>query len=792
MKREIKKTNANNWRCLFRVFVAIALIALFAYGNMSVPLAVAGGSVANHNMSLAVDETLSVTASFSETKVVTPDESIEIVLSRKLSKDERIGVLIGTMDVTELFKVNETRLSYDAKLFPLSLGKSPVVVYLIQSSGEWKEIAHLVLSVVKEKPIEEPKSEETKTETKVEEKTETANSESKEETKAETQSGETQNTTDANNSSASTEATPQPTPEVRIFGFEKMDFVPSFTFGIKSQPFQSNFPADTRPAERATFTDFTLQGSIRNEVQRGIFNAQTQFDFAGSSVQGEALRFGTLGDKAPHIDLGSYLMQIKIGKANLQLGHTSFGGNRHIISSFSSRGITLSVPITKWMDFSAGALNGTSVVGFPNFLGLGKLRHQLQGATIGFEFMPKRPGAMRLEVTGMNGYVQPLSGFNEGRVNDAERSKGLGARFIASDASGRFKIEAGLAVSRFQNPQDTLLDPDGNAVPVPPISRTSHYVETSFQVLRDVSLTKTKKVNLNFSFKHELVNPLFRSLGASTSADKTQQEFSVDGSIGEISIQAGHSRFNDNIKNIPSILKSLTRANRFSIGVPVASLFGDPSKPSPFLPRLSYSYDRTHQFGAGIPVNGGFDIDPSTIPDQFGTNQSFSADWQFAKFNIGYKWNNSFTDNRQQGRELADQRSLVNGISVGFNPVGFLSFNVGLNFESSLNVETGQINRTKSLNAGVTWQPFKGAQFAANLSNTLAGDALRTNNSRNTNFDAQFSYNFSREKSKFKKFGVQAFVRYADTFARSRDFLFDVNNLNRTHIINAGLTINIF
>lgn len=776
MKREIKKTNANNWRCLLRVFVAIVFIASLV-----------------SLQTVYAEETLTVTANFSETKVVTPDESIEIVLSRKLSKDERIGVLIGSMDVTELFKVNETRLSYDAKLFPLSLGKSPVVVYLIQSSGEWKEIGSFVLSVVKEKPIEEPKSEETKTETKVEEKTETANSESKVETKAETQSGETQSTTDANNSSASTEATPQPTPVVRkLFGFEKMDFVPSFTFGIKSQPFQSNFPADTRPAERATFTDFTLQGSIRNEVQRGIFNAQTQFDFAGSSVQGEALRFGTLGDKAPHIDLGSYLMQVKIGKANLQLGHTSFGGNRHIISSFSSRGITLSVPITKWMDFSAGALNGTSVVGFPNFLGLGKLRHQLQGATIGFEFIPKRPGAMRLEVTGMNGYVQPLSGFNEGRVNDAERSKGLGARFIAGDASGRFKIEAGLAVSRFQNPQDTTLDPDGNAVPVPPISRTSHYVETSFQVLRDVSLTKTKKVNLNFSFKHELVNPLFRSLGASTSADKTQQEFSVDGSIGEISIQAGHSRFNDNIKNIPSILKSLTRANRFSIGVPVASLFGDPTKPSPFLPRLSYSYDRTHQFGAGIPVNGGFDIDPSTIPDQFGTNQSFSADWQFAKFNFGYKWNHSFTDNRQQGRELADQKSLVNGVSVGFNPFSFLSFNVGLNFESSLNVETGQINRTKAINAGVTWQPFKGAQFAANLSNTLAGDALRTNNSRNTNFDAQFSYNFSREKSKFKKFGVQAFVRYADTFTRSRDFIFDVNNLNRTHIINAGLTINIF
>lgn len=780
MKRKAKNLNAKKRRGWIRVFVTVALIASLVFMQ-----------------TIQAEESLTVTASFSEMNVVLPDETIEISLSRTLTKDERVAVLIGTTDMTEFFKADEKRLIYDAKILPLPLGKTNVVVYHVSANGEWKELSSFVLSVVKEKPVEQPK-----TESKTEEQTTTTqtNSEVKTEEKAATNGEantenktETQTTTDANApASTASDATPQPTPEVRVFGFEKMDFTPSITFGIKSQPFQSNFPADTRPTERATFTDYTVQGSVRNEVQRGLFSAQTQFDFAGSSVQGEALRFGTLGNAAPHVDLASYLLQVKIGRANMQIGHTSFGGNRHIINSFSSRGITFSIPITKWIDFSTGVLNGTSVVGFPNFLGLNKLRHQLQGATLGFEFLPKRPGAVRLEVTAMNGYIQPLSGFNEGRVNDAERSKGLGGRLIAGDASGRFKIEAGLAVSRFQNPQDTTLDPDGNAIPLPPISRTSHYIETSFQILRDVALTKEKKLNLNVSFKHELVNPLFRSLGASTSADKTQQEYSVDGSIGEVTIQAGHTRFNDNIKNIPSILKSLTRADRFSIGVPVASLFGDPAKPSPFLPRLSYSYDRTHQFGAGIPVNGGFEIDPSTIPDQFGTNQSFSADWQFTKFNFGYKWNNSFTDNRQTGRETADQKTLVNGISVGFNPLSTLSVNVGLNFESSLNVETGQLNRTTSLTSGVTWQPFKGAQFSANVSNTIVGDVLRTNRSRNTNFDAQFSYSLSKEKSKFKKFGAQAFIRYADTFSLTRDFVFDLNNLTRTHIISAGLTINIF
>ncbi len=758
MKREMKNLKLKEWRAMLSLFIAVALISPLVF------------------LRTVQAQDLKATVSFTETKVVLPDETIEIVLSRQLSKDERVAVLIGAMDVTEFFKANENRLSYDAKLFPLPLGQSNVTVYHVSANGEWKELGRFNLNVAKERPKEEEKKEEEK----------------KEETKPESQPTATP-TPDATASPTpeSTETTAQKAPE-KILGFDKMDFSPSIVFGIKSQPFQSNFPVDTRPTERATFTDFTIQGSTRTEMQRGIFNVQTQFDFAGSSVQGEALRFGTLGKEAPHVDLASYLMQIKIGKANLQIGHTSFGGSRHLISSFSSRGVTLTVPITKWMDFSAGALNGTSVVGFPNFFGLGKLRHQLQGATLGFEFMPKRPGAMRLEVTAVNGYIQPLNGFNEGRVNDAERSKGLSARFITNDSSGRFKLEAGFTISRFQNPQDTLLDPDGNSVPVPPISRSAHYLETSFQILKDVSLTKTKKINLNFSFRHELVNPLFRSLGASTSADKTQQEYAFDGSIGEITIQAGHTRFNDNLRDIPSILKSLTRANRFAIGVPIASFFGDPAKPSPFLPRLSYSFDRTHQFGAGIPVNGGFEIDPSTIPDQFGTNQSFSADWQFKKFTVGYRFNHSLTDNQQTGRETADQRNFVNSFSVGLNPISILSLNVGLNFENALNKETGQINRTTALTSGVTWQMFKGAQFAANFSHTIAGDEAKTNRNRNANFDMQFSYNFNKEKSKFRKFGTQAFIRYADTFARSRDFVFDVNNLTKTHIISAGLTVNIF
>ncbi len=708
---------------------------------------------------------LVVTANFQKDSPVSAESAIELTLDRDLQAGEKIAFVLDETELTGLFVKNDKSFVYDPKTLPLPIGNSTITVYLIDALGNWKEVIKFPLVVGAPKAIESPE-------------------------KTPEKKDDAQKTTDL--TAVQPEASPAPTPEPKKFGFEKLDFLPSFTIAIKSQPFQSNFPIENRPSERATSTDLTLTGSIKNEVKRGVFGVESNFDFAGSSFKEEALRFGTLGEKAPDIDLSSYLMNFQIAKAKFSYGHTSFGNNRHLVSSFSARGLSVNIPLGKRFDVTAGILNGTSIVGFGNFFGLSKVRHQVQGATLGIEFFPQRQNAMRLEVTGFNGYIQALSNVSEGRINDSERSRGFGLRFIASDKSERFKLEAGYAFSRSQNPQDSELDPDGNAVPIPPISRAANYVEASYQILKDVKLTATKNLNLSASFKHEYVEPLYKSLGASAGADRTAQDYTLDSSIGDITFQYGHSRFHDNLRNVASILKSLTRVNRFSVALPLTALIGKAEKPLKMLPRLAYSIDRTHQFGAGIPINGGFEIDPATIPDLVNTNQSFSSTWQFTKFNLEYRYNRSFADNRQTGSETADQIGWTHGVAVGLNPSATLGFTVGLNFESSNNLGTAQINRTKALTLSATWQPFKNATFSGNFSNSLAGDFARTSDSRNSNFDMQFAYNFNIEKSKFRKFGMQSFIRFADTFVRTNDFIFNVNNRTRTKIINAGLTFNFF
>lgn len=714
------------------------------------------------------EQTLTAAANFKSDAAVSADTAIEINLNRALSANEKLAITIGEIDLTSLFTQTESRFVYDAKLMPLPVGESNVTVYLI-ALGNWKEIAKFPLKVEEVKKVSEEKP-----------KTDEATEGDKSKTD-ESKNGEGQKP----------EPSPTPTPKVP-FGLEAFNFLPAFTVSMKSQPFQSNFPISNQPTERATFTDFTLTGSAKQEIKQGIFSADTNFDFAGSSFKQEALRFGTLGDKAPNIDLSSYLMNFQIGKAKASYGHTSFGNNRHLVSSFSARGLSVNVPINKYFDITGGVLNGTSIVGFGNFFGLQKLNHQVQGATLGIEFMPKRQNAMRLEVTGFNAYIQALSGVSEGRINDAEQSRGFGLRFVTSDTTERFKLEAGYALSRFQNPQDTQLDPDGNAVPIAPVTRSAHYIETSYQVLKDLKLSASKNLNLTANFKHEYVEPLYKSLGAGAGADRTTQDYSLDASIGEITFGYGFNHSNDNLRNVPSILKSVTRANRIAVALPLTAIIGKPDKPSQFLPRLSYNIDITHQLGQGIPVNGGFEIDLTTIPDLLNINQTFSSTWQFSKFNFEYRYNRSNADNRQTGVENNDQIAWTNGFTVGLNPMTTLNFNVGINLESANNLELAQINNTKALTLGINWQPFKGATFAGNFSNTIAGDIARTNDNKNTNFDVQFAYNFNFEKDKFRKFGMQSFVRFADTFARNRDFTIDINNRTRVRILTAGLTFNFF
>ncbi len=728
---------------------------------------------------------LTVSASFVGRTSHTPTEKIEMTLSRAvLPADGSLAVLIGDTDVTAMLIVESTLVSYTPRL-PLPVGECEVTVWLALNGSHWKEVARFPLRVVADAAsngsgrIDGPVVSRTPID-------------------------------NGSNSAQADSSNNQTPPLKRRWGFDRIEAIKNISLNVKSQPASGVFPEPPPGTARESFTDLAGQAALGVSFTRGAFNWSNRFEIAATSFQNEALRFGELGEEAPNVDLSSYLVQIQYGSSNFALGHVAFGTHRHLINSFSSRGLTAKLPLGNRADFTAAAVNGTSIVGWSNFSGLSRRKHQMVSGVLGFDFLRARPQGLRVEAGALSGSLLPLNNFSQRTLTDAERSFGGSLRLIASDPQNRFRIDAGFTRSRFTNPTDPLLDQGLNVVPVREKTRSARFADVSFVLLRDVTVNSQQKANLTFNLRHEQVDPLFRSVAAITQADRSQNQIELVGNVGEANFTVSHTRFNDNLDNLPSVLKSLTRRDGLIVNLPLAMLVTpfiartkqthDQSSQQAntqtsaqsytWLPRLAFTIDRIHQAGASVPINGEFR--PDLIPDQVSLNYNVNADWQFTKWRLGYRFNRSSQDNRQQGRELADLTNLVNGLTLGLNPTPALDVNFEVNDERAKNSELQRTDHTLRYAINTNWRMTARATFSLNLSTIGAGDVARTSSSRSIEGDAQWSYRLDGEHPVWQRVfanrvQAQLFIRYSNRFARTQDRLFGVNNLIKVWTFNTGV-----
>ncbi|MGH9752823.1 MAG: hypothetical protein ACREA2_08560 [Blastocatellia bacterium] len=726
---------------------------------------------------------LTIRAAFDGKASVTSNEKIELSLSRALQPaDGSLAVLIGDTDVTGMLMMEAANVSYTPRL-PLPAGQSDVTVWLVSAGNQWKEIARFPLRVAA---------------------IATGNGSS-----GATTDGAAVPSSSSGDESTNAQAAPanDATPK-RRWGFDKVEPIKNISLNLRSQPGSANFPVPPPGTIREKFTDLAGQSALGATFTRGAFVWSNQFEMIGSSFQSEALRFGELGQRAPNVDLSSYLVQVQHGASNFALGHVSFGAHRHLINGLSSRGMSVKIALGRRADFTASAVNGTSVVGWNNFFGLNRSKHQILSGALGFEFLHARPQGFRIEAAALSGSLLPLNNFSRRTLTDAERSAGGSLRLIAGDPRNRFKLDAGFARSRFTNPSDPLLEQGLNVQPVRETTRSARFVDAGLVLLRDVTLNSRQKANLTFNFLHERVDPLFRGVGAVTQADRFQNQFELVGALGEASFTLSHTRFNDNLDDVPSILKSLTRRESLNVNMPLSALVtpfivrrqpadnqtnGQSNGQSfQWLPRVGFTVDRVHQFGAFFPVNGAFR--PDLIPDQISLNYNLSADWQFTKWRLGYQFNRSSQDNRQPGRELADLEYLIHGLTLGLSLTPALDVNFEVNNERANNFEFRRAERTMRYAINTNWRMTSRAAFALNLSTIGAGDLARTSISRSIEGDAQLSYRMDGEHPVWQRLfanrmQAQFFIRYANRFARMRDLLFVINSINKVWTLNTGMNL---
>lgn len=368
-------------------------------------------------------------------------------------------------------------------------------------------------------------------------------------------------------------------------------------------------PAPDRP----TFQDVTLTSGLRSAHQGTAWMVESQGNLAGASRREQALRFAQRGGEAPRVDLSDYVVTVTGPRTRLSMGHVSIGNHRLLANAFTSRGLIVANALGL-TTLTVGAVSGTSVVGWDNLVGLDRPQHRILSAALTRELIPQRAGALRASVSLLDGSLAPEQSFTQGAVVDAERSSGIGVQVSGAAAGERIRVAAGYARSRFTNPlRDRELVGDSSIVPVTATARNARYAELSVGIVQGKTLPLVGPASLVTGYRHERIDPLYRTTAASLQADQQQHAFDVTGSLGIVSLQLTRVQSRDNLADVPSVLRTGTRPSTLAGGIvlPTATRFGRIAR---YLPTLSVNLTRAHQLAFAAPTNG--DFRAQDLPDQ--------------------------------------------------------------------------------------------------------------------------------------------------------------------------------
>lgn len=540
------------------------------------------------------------------------------------------------------------------------------------------------------------------------------------------------------------------------------------TLGNKGQLAEGRSGGMPAP-DRRVFQDFVLNAGLRSTQQGGRWSLSTQSNYVGVTRRQEALRFAARGDKAPMLDLSDYLVSLRAASTTVSVGHVAFGTSRHLANGFAARGVTATLdrgPTT----LTVGALNGAMQVGWDNVVGLEQPTNRVFGASLAREFVPSRPGALRFDVTVLDGATLPVSSFTQSAVVDAERSDGGSVQMSAALPDQRVRLVGGYTRSRFDNPaRDAQLLGDSIRRRPTAVTRGARFVELSGDVLRQTHMPIGGPATLTLGVRDERVDPLFGSVAASVAADHLQDAADATLALGAIAIQFSQTWTRDNLGAVASVLTTDGRATTANLAIPLPMVVAPSRGQVAWLPTLTFALNRMHQFADGLPTNGAFR--PQDLPDQVSVNGDASAAWQAGRMRLLVHANQSLQDNRQDQRQNADFDSGVFGVSIGapVSSAGDVCLDLGEEYQTSR--ERDETTRTKRLTFNGTLRPHTttGVVAAWSLVDTRppAGPSS-LNGEERLELSQDVSLGFVASTPGVPR--GQLFVRYARTSSLAPDF----------------------
>ncbi len=575
-------------------------------------------------------------------------------------------------------------------------------------------------------------------------------------------------------------------------GFEAANLRPRLDVSLKAQ-IREGHGGSTPPPQRSTFEDFGIQGGLQAEAKRGDFSINANANFTGAEFRPETLTFGEKGAAAAKVDLSDYLVNLQSGQGRMALGHINAGNNPLVANSLARRGLLVGYRFTDRFDVSLGIMNGTSIVGQENLLGLDEAEHRLHVATAGVELL-EQPGALRFEYTVLDASVRARSNFNSGEVPDAERSHGGGMRLIAALFDNRLRGDFVHSRSTYESPDDPQLSEGLTLTPITKSKRSARTLDMAFDLVKgNPFLSEKFPLTLTLIGRSERVDPLFKTLGAFFDADQKTGRAGFALMVGPLQAQWSASKREDNLANIDTLLKTRTQVRNLSLALPLAQVFGTPEQPGGWWPMVGYNQQQNHQLAINAPATAVSGFSATHLPDQLNKAQNVTAAWSGAQWSLQYALQHSTQDNRQTGRELADFTNLGHNLSGSLRISSALGFNLGVNQTRAYSVEKSLTTNNWGGNAGFDWQFAERWSLNGSYGSTRVGDSANLNPGRGWNAATQLAWRFHVPSwSGDRKLPGQWFVRHMLQDNRAEDTAFGVVNLNKLWTLTTGVSLSVF
>lgn len=569
-------------------------------------------------------------------------------------------------------------------------------------------------------------------------------------------------------------------------GFDSSELRPSAELQLQSRAAEDR--DDGQPASpRGETRDLAGRGGLAWTGTRGDWRAEAQFNLAGASFRGAALRFSQLQDRAPKLDLADWRVALSRGDHAIEAGHVQWGNHPVLVQGLSSRGVAARTRLAPWLDLGASALHGKPVAGYDDLFGLDEREQRSHALSVGVELIADRPGGLRAELTWFDASQLADSGFGIGEIGDAERSRGLGVRLVGSSPEGRVRGELAYARSRFTNPFDPLLALGGELQPVAPVTAPAHVADLQVELLRQAALG-SHRLDVGVGLRHERAAPLYRSIGAFVTADQTLTRLQWRAAIAGAQLSWQLARREDNLDRVATVLANRTDENGLTLNLPLPAWFGGaPGAASPW-PTLAASWQRVHQRATNTPATGDSGIAETHRPDQMNRTQRLNLSWSFGATSLAYTLARSLQDNRQTGRERADFRSLGHQVSLSGSLGDRLRANLAVNRSRNLALETGFVTWTTGGSLGLDWQAGERLAVAANLAHNLGDDSDDRSLARSTTVQLQSTWRFELPGPGASLPG-QAYLRIARQGDTHRDRIFGLASDWRAWWVDVGLSV---